>query len=86
MEPTYIITLLVEAGHFSPDHVSQILSHQTKTEQALQLLALLHRCGGAAYQGLFKALKEETEHKAHQELLQQLEKTCECKCFDFPVL
>lgn len=81
MDAVYIIPLLVEAGHLNPDHVNRILSCQTKTEQALQLLALLHRSGGAAYQGLFKALKDETEHKPHEELLQQLESTCECKCF-----
>ena len=85
MDPVYIIPFLVEAGHLNPEHVNRILSYQTKTEQALQLLALLHRNGGAAYQGLFKALKDETEHKQHQELLQQLESTCECKCSDVSV-
>ena len=81
MDPVYIIPLLVQAGHLNPDHVDRILSYQTKPEQALQLLALLHRTrsGRAAYQGLFKALKDETEHKAHQELLKQLERTCESK-------
>ena len=85
MDPVYIIPLLVQAEHLSPEQVDRILSCQTKTEQALQLLALLHRNGGSAYQGLFKALKEETEHKPHQELLQQLERTCECECFPINV-
>ena len=81
MESVYIIPLLVQDGHLNPDHVDRILSYQTKQEQALQLLALLHRTRsrGAAYQGLFKALKDETEHEPHQELLKQLESTCESK-------
>jgi hypothetical protein len=81
MDPVYIIPLLVQDGHLNPDHVDRILSWQSKREQALQLLALLPRTrsGEVAYQGLFKALKDETEHKPHQELLKQLESTCESK-------
>ena len=85
MDSVYIVPLLVKAGHLSPEQVSQILSCQTKTERALQLLALLHGSGKTAYQGLFKALKEETEHEPHQELLQELERTCECKYFSMNV-
>ena len=79
MDPSLIIPLLVQSGHLRLEQVTVILSLQTKTEQTLQLLALLHRSGRYAYQGLFKALKDETEHEAHQELLQQLESTCDCK-------
>ena len=79
MDPSLIIPLLVQSGHLRLDQVTVILSLQTKNEQTLQLLALLHTSGRYAYQGLFKALKDETEHGAHQELLQELESTCEGK-------
>ena len=79
MEATAIAPLLVESGHLALEKIDIILSHQTKQDRALQLLALLPRCGRSAYQGLFKALKKESEHKVHEELLQQLEHMCECK-------
>ena len=79
MDATLIAPLLVTSNHLHLEDVEKILSHSTKRVQAMQLLALLHRAGKFAYQGLFKALKEEKELRAHQELLQQLEETCECK-------
>lgn len=86
MEPSLIIPILVSAGYLRPEQVGQILSLSTKTEHALLLLALLHRNGKNAYHGLFKALREETEHGAHLDLLRQLESTCECKYFTNPVM
>ena len=79
IEATAIAPLLVESGHLTLEKINIILSHQTKQDRALQLLALLPYCGRSAYQGLFKALKKESEHIAHEELLQQLEHMCECK-------
>ena len=80
MDPSLIIPLLVQSRHLRLEQVTIILSLQTKREQSLQLLALLPYSGRYAYQALFKALKDETEHGAHQELLQQLESTCDCEC------
>lgn len=79
MEPSLIVPLLVQSKHLRLEQVNEIFSLQTKREQALMLLSLLPRSGRYAYQGLFKALKDETELKAHEELLEQLERTCECK-------
>ena len=80
MDPSLILPILVSAGHLSLECTERILSYQTKGEQTMQLLSLLHRCSRNGYQGLFKALKEEKEHKAHQELLEQLEYNCESTC------
>ena len=79
MDAILIVPLLVASGHLPAHCVEKILSSQSQRERALQLLALLPRCGKHAYQGLFKALKEETELKVHQELLEQLERHCEGK-------
>lgn len=83
MDAVLIVPLLVASGHLPDHYVEKILSTQSQRERALQLLALLPRCGKHAYLGLFKALAEETELKAHQELLEQLEYHCDSKCINY---
>ena len=80
MDPSLILPILVFAGHLSLECAERIISYQTKREQTMQLLCLLRTSSRNGCQGLFKALKEEKEHKAHQELLEQLENSCESTC------
>ena len=79
MDATLIAPLLVTSKHLKLEDVEKIISCPTKGQQVMQLLVLLHRAGKLAYQGLFKALGEEKELRAHQELLIQLEEACECR-------
>ena len=74
-----IVPQLVKQGVLTSEDVQLILSQQTPSEKAMQLLALLPRKGtdDFSYRVLFSALRNDTGNRPHHSLGEHLDELCQ---------
>ncbi len=82
MQPESLVPALVTKGYLTPEEAAVVVSPgATTSTQAVMLLSFLKRSlqTMSDFYQFFKILREEVEHKAHEELEKSIVKACEGK-------